>query len=74
MMRAAPLALSGLLALILAELMKLLLPALLPVLLGVLMVILKVGLGILAFGFAAVLIAGTFFAWRIFRQRRNGDV
>lgn len=71
MMRAAPLALSGLLALIFAELMKLLLPALIPVLLSVLFVILKVGLAALAFGLLAIAVVGTVFAVRIFRQRQE---
>ena len=70
MSRAAPLALSGLLALILAEILKLVLPPLFNWGAGVLLLVLKVGLTIAALGMALIAIVAAFFGARYFMRRR----
>ena len=70
-MRAAPLAISGLLALILAELMKILLPPLLTWAAGILLIVLKIGVAVVGLGIGAGALALTVFLIR--RANRRGD-
>ena len=72
-MRAAPLALSGLLALILAELLKLIMPVLLTWLAGLALVVLKIGLAVVGLGLAALAVVATIFVVRRVRRRQEDE-
>ncbi|MCA9738650.1 MAG: hypothetical protein R3E98_21710 [Gemmatimonadota bacterium] len=74
MMRlAAPVALSGLLTLLLAEVLKLILPPMAAWVAALLAVLFKIGLMVFALGFAGLTIAGALVGWRWWAKRRERE-